>query len=183
MAKTKTKKGADKIPAAEPVAETQGSEPVAETQGSEPVAEAVAEPVAETQGSEPVAEAVAEKQGSDPVAEPVAEKQGSGSTKARKKRPATEDRAPRLKKRITVTNAFMVFCKEYRASVLQDNPELKMTEVSRVLGAKWREQSDESKVSFQEKARAANEAARASADAANEAARASADAADATVAA
>ena len=64
------------------------------------------------------------------------------------------------KKRQGGTNAFMMFCKEYRSSVLEDNPALKMTEVSKVLGAKWKEQSDATRDEYKQKAAAANDARR-----------------------
>ena len=46
--------------------------------------------------------------------------------------------------------------KEMRATVVKENPGLKLTDYSKLLGAKWRELTDEQKADYIERARAQN---------------------------
>ena len=50
-------------------------------------------------------------------------------------------------------NAFMMFAKENRTQLREDNPELKVTEVSKLLGAKWREMTEDEKSPFTKEAK------------------------------
>ena len=43
--------------------------------------------------------------------------------------------------------------KEKRADVVKENPGLKLTDYSKLLGAKWRELTDEQKMDYSERAR------------------------------
>lgn len=45
-------------------------------------------------------------------------------------------------------NAFMVFSKENRQAVKDENPEASVTEVAKILGEKWRNLSEEEKSQY-----------------------------------
>ncbi|CAM9249195.1 unnamed protein product [Ectocarpus fasciculatus] len=50
------------------------------------------------------------------------------------------------------SSAFMQFSQKERAVVKEENPDMKVTEISKVLGARWREMDDNDKAPFQKKA-------------------------------
>ena len=49
--------------------------------------------------------------------------------------------------------AYFMFLKEERQTVACDNPGMKLTDISKVMGKKWREMTDEKKEEYSEKAR------------------------------
>lgn len=51
-------------------------------------------------------------------------------------------------------SAYLFFCSEHRADLAGKNPELKMTDIAKLLAQKWKETSDEDKKPFNEKAAA-----------------------------
>jgi hypothetical protein len=54
--------------------------------------------------------------------------------------------------------AYFMFMKEMRPDIAKSNPGLKITEIAKLMGAKWRELTTEDKAEFSEKARVHNEA-------------------------
>ena len=54
-----------------------------------------------------------------------------------------EEEAPAKKK-----NPFIAFCSEHRSAVKESNPEMKMTDISKELGKKWKELSEEEKAAY-----------------------------------
>jgi len=45
-------------------------------------------------------------------------------------------------------NPYLRFCKEHRTQVRGENPELKMTDIAKILGRMWRELDDERKAAY-----------------------------------
>eukprot|EP00903_Cladosiphon_okamuranus_P016677 g15378.t1 len=78
---------------------------------------------------------------------------GGGSSKSPKKKRAKKDKnAPK-----GAMSAFMQFSQAKRAEIKAENPDMKITEISKVLGEKWRGLDEEAKASFQQKADADKE--------------------------
>lgn len=71
-------------------------------------------------------------------------KKAKGERKAKKKKEGP-------KRALT---AYFFFTQANREQARKENPEMKMTEISKVLGQKWKEVSDEDKKAYEEKAKA-----------------------------
>ena len=69
-----------------------------------------------------------------------------------KKRRKKKARDPNRPKRATI--AFMFYSNEQRPRVLQSNPQMHLSEVSKVLGAEWRGMSEAQKAPYEKKAAA-----------------------------
>jgi hypothetical protein len=78
---------------------------------------------------------------------------GKQIKKPRKDKKAKGDEVPGEKKKKTVS-AYFLFGSSVRSRILEENPELKskVTEVAKLIGAEWREQSDAVKESWKKKA-------------------------------
>lgn len=48
-------------------------------------------------------------------------------------------------------NSFMRFSNEHRQKVREENPDLPMTEIAKILGSMWRKLTDEEKKEYQDK--------------------------------
>jgi hypothetical protein len=55
-------------------------------------------------------------------------------------------------------SSYMIFCSEKREEAKKQNPDMKLTEISKVLGAEWKELSDKEKKVYQDKAEEAKSA-------------------------
>ena len=64
---------------------------------------------------------------------------GGGGGVLRTAEPLDEELQPRSKKLKKNQSAFMIFCNTHREDVKQEQPGLSMTELTKVLAAKWRE--------------------------------------------
>jgi structure-specific recognition protein 1 len=71
----------------------------------------------------------------------------------KKKRQKKEKKEKDLNAPKGATTSFMLFSNDVRASVKAENPGLSVTELSKIIGAKWREMSAEDKEPYEEKAR------------------------------
>lgn len=65
-----------------------------------------------------------------------------------KRRPKKDPNAPKRGK-----SAYMFFCADVRESVVEQHPDKKMTDISKILGAKWKELSDEAKKPYDQMAK------------------------------
>ena len=76
-----------------------------------------------------------------------ADKEGRASNKETrpKKRRKKDSDAPKQ-----ALSAYMCFAKEKRPHILNDTPGLAVTEVAKVLGARWREMGDDARAPFEE---------------------------------
>lgn len=54
---------------------------------------------------------------------------------------------------IGATTSFMLFSNTNRAAMKAENPDLPVTELSKLLGAKWREMSKEEKEPYEDRAK------------------------------
>jgi len=77
----------------------------------------------------------------------VKAKKAAGSPEVKKAKKTKDKNAPKGAK-----GAYMYFCEANRATAQEENPEMKMTELSKVLGAKWQALSAEEKEPYNEKA-------------------------------
>ena len=77
-------------------------------------------------------------------------KGGAAEGKKRRKKKAPRD--PNRPKRATI--AFMFFSNEQRPRVLQNSPQMHLSEVSKVLGAEWRGMDARAKAPYEAKAAA-----------------------------
>ena len=64
-----------------------------------------------------------------------------------KKKVLKDENAPKKAK-----TSYMYFCDEMRSKVRDENPEMKMTEITKILGSRWKELSDEEKAVYVKKA-------------------------------
>jgi len=55
------------------------------------------------------------------------------------------------KTKIYIPSPYIIFCKEMRSEVVSENPEMDFIEVTREIGKRWRELSDEDKEEFEQK--------------------------------
>lgn len=64
-----------------------------------------------------------------------------------KKKVLKDENAPKKAK-----TSYMYFCDEMRSKIRDENPEMKMIEVSKILGSRWKELSDDEKAVYVKKA-------------------------------
>ncbi|KAG1149979.1 hypothetical protein G6F37_004560 [Rhizopus arrhizus] len=80
------------------------------------------------------------------------------SAKVSKRAAASDDKKKRGKKDPNAPkralSAYMFFSQANRENVIKENPEAKFGEIGKILGAKWKEMTDEEKKPFTEKAEA-----------------------------
>ncbi|EIE79999.1 hypothetical protein G6F46_001817 [Rhizopus delemar] len=80
------------------------------------------------------------------------------STKVSKRATASDDKKKRGKKDPNAPkralSAYMFFSQANREKVIKENPEAKFGEIGKILGAKWKEMTEEEKKPFVEKAEA-----------------------------
>merc|ERR1719335_261218 len=78
---------------------------------------------------------------------------GGAAAEGKKRRKKKAPRDPNRPKRATI--AFMFFSNEQRPRVLRSSPQMHLSEVSKVLGAKWRGMDARAKAPYEAKAAAA----------------------------
>ena len=71
----------------------------------------------------------------------------TSSTKSPKEKKLKDENAPKRPK-----SAYMFFAEKKRAEIREEQPDLKMTEVSKVIGERWKEVTPESKAKYAKKA-------------------------------
>jgi len=71
-------------------------------------------------------------------------------TKSRKVRGGKKAKDPNTPKK--AQSAYMIFCNENRPIVKEENPDAKFGEMGKLLGAKWKELSEEGKKPYNDKA-------------------------------
>lgn len=76
----------------------------------------------------------------------IATEESGAGTRKHKRAAAKAARDPNAPKR--ATTAFFYYAQENRKKVKEENPEMKVTEISKKLGEMWRELSDEDKRKF-----------------------------------